>query len=425
MLKHFRDRSVVESPSVLFVNRVFPPDKGATGRCLFDLAQRMAAMGWRVTVVADGDGPSDAPPGVTVRRTGKGRPPESSGPAGDAKLTTRGYLAAAVRLVQRALRLPRHDVVVTMTDPPLLGCAGPLIAARHAAVSLHWSQDVFPALLPVLGVRFPEPLMRMVERASVQALCRQDAVVAIGRCMAGRLAAAGVPAERITVLPNWPDPRIRPIPRADNPFRREHGLGDRFTVAYSGNMGLAHPMAPLLDAAALLARSDPDIAILLIGEGRRRAAVAEAVERRGLTNVQVLPLQPPDRLAESLSAADLHLATMDPRAEGLLVPSKVAGVLAAGRPCLFLGPAGSDAAAMLEGCGQRLAPDDMMGLAAAIRRYARDPVLCAAQGARALSVASAWDATMAARRFAALADGLRRGKRRGDAALPERSLPHA
>ncbi|CAO3374929.1 hypothetical protein [Azospirillum argentinense] len=387
-------------------------------------------MGWRVTVVADGDGPGDAPPGVTVRRAGGKRPADPGETAGDAKLTTRGYLAAAVRLVQRALRLPRHDVVVTMTDPPLLGCAGPLIAARHGAASLHWSQDVFPALLPVLGVRFPEPLMRMVERASVQALRRQDAVVAIGRCMAGRLAAAGVPAERITILPNWPDPRIRPIPRADNPFRLAHGLGDRFTVAYSGNMGLAHPMDAVLDAATLLARSDPAIAFLLIGEGRRRAAVAEGVERRGLANVRLLPLQPPDRLAESLSAADLHLATMDPRAEGLLVPSKVAGVLAAGRPCLFLGPAGSDAAALLEGCGHRLAPDDAAGLAAAIRRYARDPVLCAAQGARALAVTAAWDATAAARRFAALADGLRQTKPRhvklrGGAVLPGRGLPHA
>ncbi|TWA60680.1 glycosyltransferase involved in cell wall biosynthesis [Azospirillum brasilense] len=415
----------MDSPSILFVNRVFPPDKGATGRCVRDVAERMAAMGWRVTVVADGSGPSAAPPGVTVCRTGWGRSSKAGAMPGDVRATTRGYLAAALRLIHRALRLPRHDVVVTMTDPPLLVCAGPLIAARHAAASLHWSQDVFPALLPVLGVHLPDPAMRMVERASVRALRRQDAVVAIGRCMAGRLAAVGVPAERITVLPNWPDPDIRPVPRAENPFRREHGLGDRFTVAYSGNMGLAHPMDAVLDAAALLARSDPAIAILLIGDGRRRAAVAEAVERRGLTNVRLLPLQPSDRLAESLSAADLHLATMDLRAEGLLVPSKVAGALAAGRPCLFLGPAGSDAAALLDGCGQRLAPDDAAGLAAAIRHYAGDPALCAAQGARALSVAAAWDAAAAARRFAALADGLRRRTPLGVPVLPGRSLPHA
>lgn len=415
----------MDSPSILFVNRVFPPDKGATGRCVFDVAGRMAAMGWRVTVVADGCGPSDAPPGVAVRRTGGDAPLDAGAVSRDPRLTARGYLAAAVRLIQRALRLPRHDVVVTMTDPPLLACAGPLIAARHGAASIHWSQDVFPALLPVLGIRMPEPLTRMTERASVWALRRHDAVVAIGRCMAGRLAAAGVSAERITVLPNWPDPRIRPVPRADNPFRREHGLGGRFTVAYSGNMGLAHPMDALLEAATLLARSDPALAILLIGEGRRRAAIAEAVERRGLTNVRMLPLQPPDRLAESLSAADLHLATMDPRAEGLLVPSKVAGALAAGRPCLFLGPAGSDAAAMVEGCGQRLAPDDAAGLAAAIRIYARDPALCAAHGARALTVASAWDAAAAARRFTALAETLHQERLRGASVPTGRSLPHA
>lgn len=414
----------MDSPSILIINRVFPPDKGATGRCVSDLAERMAAMGWRVTVVADGRGPGEAPPGVTVRRTGGG-PAEAREPSGDPRLSVRGYLAAGLRLVQRALRLPRHDVVVTMTDPPLLACAGPLIAARHGAASIHWSQDVYPALLPVLGVRLPDPLMRMVERASVRALRRHDAVVAIGRCMARRLVAAGAPAERITVLPNWPDPRARPVPRDGNPFRLEHGLGDRFTVAYSGNMGLAHPMDAVLGAAEMLARSDPGILVLLIGEGRRRAALAEAVERRGLRNVRLLPHQPPDRLAEGLSAADLHLATMDARAEGLLVPSKVAGALAVGRPCLFLGPEGSDAAALLDGCGQRLAPDDAAGLAAAIHRYAHDPALCAEQGKRALTVAAAWDADAAARRFAALADSLRRTRLRGATMPRGRSLPHA
>lgn len=410
----------------MFVNRVFPPDRGATGRCLSDLAERMASMGWRVTVVADGRGASDAPPGVTVRRAGGDGPVKArEDTSSDARLTVRGYLAAAARLVQRALRLPRHDVVVTMTDPPLLACAGPLIAARHGAAAIHWSQDVFPALLPVLGVRLPDPLARVVERVSVQALRRHDAVVAIGRCMARRLAGAGVPADRITVLPNWPDPRIRPVPRAGNPFRLEHGLGDRFTVAYSGNMGLAHPMDAVLDAAVLLARSDPAVQLLLIGEGRRRAALAEGVERRRLKNVRLLPYQPRNRLAESLSAADLHLATMETRAEGLLVPSKVAGALAAGRPCLFLGPAGSEAAAMLEGCGRRLAPDDAAGLAEAIRRYAHDPDLCAAEGERALSVASAWDAAAAARRFAALADSFLQTTLRGASVLPGRSLPHA
>lgn len=422
---------LAHSPSILFVNRVFPPDQGATGRCAFDLAQRMAQAGWRVTVVADGDGPSTAPPGVTVLRTGGGLG------GGDlrrgAAPMVRGYLDALRRLTLRAMRLPRHDVVVTMTDPPLLARVGPMLAAWHGAAAIHWCHDLYPALLPVLGVRIPDPLYRLVEWSVAGALRRHDAVVAIGRCMARRLGALGVPPERIVVLPNWAEPGIRPVARADNRFRAELGLGERFTVAYSGNLGLAHPMGGVLDAAAELARTDPDLAVLVIGEGRGRPALEAAVASRGLRNLRVLPLQPAGRLSESLSAADLHLASMDSRAEGLLVPCKVAGALAAGRPCLFLGPGGSEAAALVDGCGHVLDPADGAGLAAAVRGYARDPARCAAEGRRALSVAARWDADTAARRFAALAESLL-GRSASPVAspvasplvrIPGRRLPHA
>ncbi|MCW2236936.1 glycosyltransferase involved in cell wall biosynthesis [Azospirillum canadense] len=369
----------------------------------------MASAGWRVTVVADGDGPSAAPPGVTVVRTGAGPMDSGAGEHGSrrgAATMVRDYLDALRRLTSRAMRLPRHDVVVTMTDPPLMARVGPMLAAWHGAAAVHWCHDLYPALLPVLGLRIPDPLYRLVEWSVAGALRRHDAVVAIGRCMARQLGALGVPAERIVLLPNWAEPGIRPVAREDNRFRAELGLGERFTIAYSGNLGLAHPMGGVLDAAAELARTDPDLAFLVIGEGRGRPALETAAASRGLRNLRVLPLQPVGRLSESLSAADLHLASMDPRAEGLLVPCKVAGALAAGRPCLFLGPAGSEAAALVDGCGRVLDPADGAGLAAAVRGYARDPVRCAEEGRRALSASVRWGADAAARRFTALAESL-------------------
>ncbi|HYH39224.1 MAG TPA: glycosyltransferase family 4 protein [Azospirillum sp.] len=380
-----------EPPSILFINRVFPPDRGASGRCLADLAERAARAGWRVTVLADGSGPVEASRGVAVVRAG-GR--------GEGRPGVRGYLAALARLAMRGLALPRHDVVVTMTDPPLLALAGPLLGMRHGA-AVHWCHDLFPALLPVLGVRLPRAMRWMLEGATAAALRRHARVIAIGRCMAGRLRALGVrdPA----VLPNWGDPAIRPLPRVASAVRTELGLGERFTVAYAGNFGLAHPLGVLLAAAADL----PEVAFLLVGDGRGHAAVAEAAGRLG--NVHVLPFQPAGRLSDTLAAADLHVAAMDPRAEGLLVPCKVYGALAAGRPCLFLGPAEGEAARMLaeQGCGVVLHPGDATGFAAAVRAYAADPARCAAEGARARNVAEAWDADAAAERFLALAAALR------------------
>jgi glycosyltransferase involved in cell wall biosynthesis len=408
-------------PSILFVNRVFPPDRGATGRCLRDLATRMAAAGWRVTVVADGaESRTDAPGGFALHRTG-GSVPEGERP------DARAYLESLCRLTGLALRLPRHDVVVTMTDPPMLALAGPMLAARHGAASLHWCQDLYPDLLPVLGVRMPSMLRRLAGQGMARALRRHDGVIAIGRCMRDRIAAMGVTGERLCLLPNWADPAIRPLPREGNGFRSSLGVEEgesRFLVAYSGTLGLAHPMDGVLEAAARLQDSDPGVLFVLTGEGRGFAAVEAEARRRGLRNLRRLPWQPADRLAESLSAADLHLVTMHPAAEGMLVPSKLAGVQAAGRPCLFLGPRGSEAAARVAGCGLVIDPFDGAAIADAVRSYAADSMRCAAEGAHAASQSAIWTADRAATAFATLAERLL-SARRIPRSMMGRPLPHA
>lgn len=398
--------------SIMFVNRVFPPDRGATGRCLADLGGRLAAAGWRVTVVTDGavaEGATprpDAPTGIAVHRTG-GSVPEGGRPS------VRAYLDSLCRLTGLALRLPRHDVIVTMTDPPMLALAGPMLAARHGAASLHWCHDLYPDLLPVLGVGMPAAVLGLARRGMARALRRHDRVVAIGRCMRDRIADMGVAADRLTLLPNWPDPVIRPQSAAGNGFRRSLGLEDgdgRILIAYSGTLGLAHPMNGVLDAAARLQESDPALLFLLTGEGRGFAAVEEAARSRGLRNLRRLPWQPAGRLAESLSAADLHLVTMDPAADGMMVPSKLAGVQAAGRPCLFLGPRGGEAVARVAGCGLTIDPFDGAAIADAVRAYAADPARRAVEGALAARRAAGWTADHAAAAFADLAAGAAKGR---------------
>lgn len=416
----------LNQPSVMFVNRVFPPDPGATGRCLFDLVERVAAAGWRVTVVADGErsggkvGEHAASAGITLVRTGR---TVAKGDRPDA----RAYLDSLRRLAGHALCQPRHDLVVTMTDPPMLALAGPVLAARHGAASLHWCHDLYPDLFPVLGVRMPALVRRIAGHGMARALRQQDAVIAIGRCMSDRIIAAGVTADRVSLLPNWPDPAIRPMAKADNGFRRSLGLQDgdgRFLVAYSGTLGLAHPMDGVLEAATHLQDSNSAVLFLLVGEGRGFAAVEEGARRRGLRNLRRLPWQPADRLAECLSAADLHLVAMDPAAEGMLVPSKLAGVQAAGRPCLFLGPVGSEAAARVEGCGLVIDPFDGRAIANAVCAYAADPGRCAAEGEHAAQLAQAWTADRAAAAFVGLAERLVEA-RRAVRPLWGRPLPHA
>ena len=318
-----------------------------------------------------------------------------AGPSGGGVRTRSiDYVAVFGRLLFAALKLPRHDVVVTMTDPPLLAVIGPILRARWSCGLIHWSHDLYPDLFPVIGVGLPRLVLTALDMIANAALRRYDSVIAIGDCMTRRILRKGVMAERVEVVPNWADPMIRPIPRAANRMRLELGLGDRFTVAYSGNFGLAHPLAALIDAAATLAHQAPEILFLLIGEGRGLARVRREIEDRRLPNLRLLPWQPADRLAESLSAADLHLASMDERAEGMLVPSKVAGALAAGRPCILLGSAGSAAARLIvdHGCGSVLPPSDGQGLARAIMVHATDPHFHAVACSRASAAALTWSA---------------------------------
>jgi colanic acid biosynthesis glycosyl transferase WcaI len=391
---------IVIKPSILFINRVLPPDRGATGRCLADLAGRFATAGWQVTVLICGneEAPNPALPGVRVVQASGGRT------AGETPRMS-GYLAALSGLLTTALRLGRHDVVVTMTDPPLLATLGPVLRLRWKAALINWSHDLYPDLLPVLGVRLPAPMQRLLLGISRAALRRHDAVVAIGDCMAARLTASGIDRSRITVIPNWADPLIRPVDRSRNRFRADLGLGNRFTVAYSGNFGLAHPLDALLDTAAAMGRDAPDIAFLMIGEGRGYGRIESEVVRRKLTNVRLLPWQAPEQLAESLGAADLHVAAMAEEATGLLVPSKIAGVLAAGRPCILLGSPNGTGGRLLRDhdCGVVVPPGDGAALAASVRRFADDSPFWRASCDRASIAAARWHADAAAERFISLA----------------------
>jgi glycosyltransferase involved in cell wall biosynthesis len=213
------------------------------------------------------------------------------------------------------------------------------------------------------------------------------------------------------VVPNWPPAAVHPVPRDENLFRAEHDLTDRFVVMYSGNMGLAHPFDAVLDAADRLESERPEVLFLFVGEGPRKDALRAQVQRRGLPNVRFLPFQPRERLAESLSAADLHLVTMRPELEGLVVPSKLYGALAAGRPACFLGPPGSEAARAVaeHDCGAVLPDPSGAALADAIRDWhdAPDRWARATERARA-AVADA--RTGATERFDALLRAVAAGR---------------
>jgi glycosyltransferase involved in cell wall biosynthesis len=400
---------------VIFLNRYFYPDHSATSQMLSDLAFFMAGTGVEVCVVTSRQRYDDAAAilpareridGVDVHRVRTTRFGRDNllGRAADYATF---YLAAGWRL----WRIARAgDVVVAKTDPPLISVVAALVARRRGARLVNWVQDVFPEVAEALGVRaLIGPQAGLLRWLRNWAFRSAAANVVLGERMAEVVARAGAqtyrespkgissgararshrspaPIGRIRVIPNWADMEaIRPVAIADNPLRREWGLEDKFVVCYSGNMGRVHEFDTILDAAQDLAGKAASIVLLFIGGGAQRSMIEDEVRRRELPNVQFRPYQDRAGLSLSLGVGDVHLVSQRPEVEGYVFPSKLYGILAAGRPLVFIGDREGEIGALVEreDIGAAVRQGDAAGLAEQLLRLAGDAALREAMGARA------------------------------------------
>jgi glycosyltransferase involved in cell wall biosynthesis len=380
---------------VVFVNRFFYPDQSATSRMLSDLAFRLAERGVSVAVVTSRqlyEDPRAALParevinGVAVYRM-------AGATRGRSRLLGRAldyvsFHAAASLELLKILR--RGDVVVAKTDPPLISLAVSRAAALRGAVLVNWLQDLFPEVASVLT---PDLLPAWVERRLIAArnrsLRRAAMNVVLGESMRQRLLAAGIAGARVRIVPNWADTTsVRPLATAASLARQRLGLADRFVVGYSGNLGRAHEFDTLIGAARLL-RRDSRFAFLITGGGAKADALREAVRKEGLDSFFFQGYQPAELLSDSLAAADVHFVSLLPALEGLIVPSKTYGILAAGRPVLYVGDTDSDLARQVteRECGIAVSVGDSARLAAELTALRDSPARLQSMGAKAREIA--------------------------------------
>jgi glycosyltransferase involved in cell wall biosynthesis len=225
--------------------------------------------------------------------------------------------------------------------------------------------------------------------------------VVLGERMAERIRARGVEAAKVKVISNWADgAAIKPMPAEANPLRAEWNLAGKFVVMYSGNMGRGHEFDTILGAAALL-QADTRFVFLFVGGGNQRGPLGCEVTRLGLTNVQFRQYQPREQLGLSLTVGDVHLISLRPELEGLIVPSKFYGIVAAGRPVVFVGaPDGEIAQQICQAdCGVAVEQGDAPGLAAKLVQMADNPEVCerlGSNGRRLFDAALSRDAAFAA-----------------------------
>lgn len=376
---------------IVFVNRYFYPDESATSRMLSDLALRLSRCGLSVAVVTSrqlyNDPSANLPAfevvqGVTVHRV-------MTATRGRSRLSGRAldyasfYVAATLKLLRV---LERGDVVVAKTDPPLISVAVARVARWKGAVLVNWLQDLFPEVAAVLT---PGLIPRWLEgrlAAARDRSLRQAAVnVVLGDSMRERLVSRGIDLARVRTIPNWADAEsISPLSPGDSSVRRSLGLAEKFVVGYSGNFGRAHEFETLLGAARLL-RGEPQFAFLMTGAGARSGGLQQAVRAEGLTSFVFQDYQPPHMLGDSMAAADVHLVSLLPRLEGLIVPSKIYGILAAGRPAVFVGHHEGDLARLIRkhDCGIAVEVGDSESLASQLRALRDDRGRMESMGARA------------------------------------------
>ncbi len=385
--------SQVAQLKIYFVNRYFYPDHSATSQLLSDLAFFLAEQGAEVVVVTSRqiyDSPASRLPSretiqsVEVRRiwtTGFGR----STILGRLTDYLTFYASALCRL---GLDLSSGDCVVAETDPPMISLVAALTVKLRGGRLINWCHDLFPEVAARLGIGMAKgwtgAALRVLRNYSLRAASTN---VVLGERMGSYLSRQGIDKDRIRVIHNWSDgAKIKPLPRGENPLRDAWGLGRRFVVGYSGNLGRAHEFATVIEAAARLRLRD-EIVFVFIGDGTKLNGLKQQAHDRGLNNVLFKPYQPTHALRCTLNLPDLHLVSLEPSLEGLIVPSKFYGVTAAGRPTLFIGDPDGEIPQILreENCGHTCAVGDVEGVKEVIEDLASNPGLCTRLGSNARS----------------------------------------
>jgi glycosyltransferase involved in cell wall biosynthesis len=342
----------------IFINRYFFPDHSATSQLLSDLAFDLARRGRDVSVITGrqlyGDPEASLPVEEVIRGVRVARVRTSR--FGRANFWGRlcDYLTFYIGATWRLLWLLRPgDMVVAKTDPPMMSVCAAWVVKVKRSLLVNWIQDLFPEVATSMGVQTVRWVAPVLKRMRNWSLRQGRSNVVLGKMMAARLREEGVAPDRITIIENWADgDAIRPVRKVDNPLADEWQLNGKFVVGYSGNMGQVHEFKTVIEAADLLKTAE-EIAFVFVGDGSARPWLEMKVARRGLTNVQFRPYQPADRLRWSLSVPDVHLVSLRPELEGMIVPSKFYGVAAAGRPVIYVGDPNGEIPRVLEqeGCG--------------------------------------------------------------------------
>jgi len=333
--------------NILLLNQCFYPDVVATAQQLTDLAVGLAKEGHSVTVIASDrgyDNPAQHFPrretwnGIEIIRISSLTPGKKS-----RWRRAVNFASFLINCALKLLTLPRFDIVVALTSPPLISFLGALFVRIRGGRFFFWVMDLNPDEAVAAGWlkenSAPAKLLNKLLRYSLR---KAERVIALDHFMKQRIVAKGVAEERVTVLPPWAhDDNVRFDEEGRRAFREQYNLTEKFVVMYAGNHSPCHPLDALIEAARRLSAevsSRNDIVFCFMGGGSEQNKVREFAARYSLENILCLGYQPFQMLSASLSAADLHTVVMGNNFVGIVHPSKLYNILTIGCPFLYIGP---------------------------------------------------------------------------------------
>jgi colanic acid biosynthesis glycosyl transferase WcaI len=361
------------SRHVIVVARYFHPDESATSQLTSDLAFHLAKESIRVSVVTSRQLYDDASADLCARSAHRGVSIFRVGGTvfGRSRLLGRfiDYLSFYVAASMKLWRLVARDVIViATTDPPMMSVPAALVTKLRGGTLVNWLQDVFPEVAESLGLIQSKVVVRFLKATRDASLRKSSANVVISAGMRDRLPFL---ANRVECIPNWALEEFDPSFKGGEDLRARWGLTGCFVVGYSGNMGRAHALECVVEAARLLGPA-VSVRFLFVGAGAQKSRLQELSQLLGTVIFQ--PLQPRTELRASLLVPDVHIVSLDPRLDGFVFPSKFVGVIALGKPVISVGDPASELSKLVvqSGCGEAVSPEDIGSLAALIARLSTD-----------------------------------------------------
>lgn len=327
--------------NILFFNRSFYPDTEATGQYLTELCEDLSRQGHHITVVCGRSYyVSNETDFFLIRKEKHG-----SINIVRANGTTLPKSFLFLRLINLGtyfllaflagfLVKEKPDVVIAQTDPPVLGLLGLFFSKKYKAKFVYSCKDIYPEVGIITG-RLTNPVLNyLLEKINVLSFKSSDKVLCLGEDMKNEIKGKGVDEKKIIVIHDWADTDdLYPINEDENLFLIKNSLKDKFIIMYSGNIGLAQGLDNLIEVAVEL-KHNSNLMFLLIGEGANKKVLQQRVKNLRLKNIMFLPYQPKSELRFSLSAPNIHLITLQGGLKGVMVPSKVYGIMACGKPFL-------------------------------------------------------------------------------------------